>query len=120
MKAIENFLHTNFHIELDTLKRLIIPYLSELKAFHFSFLNPLFWLFLILLFLLLARFWENKRAFSFCVILTIVLLATTKTENLLVDIFTRSGSVLDPLLVKIFSLFVILIIFLYYAFVKQP
>lgn len=103
-------------IDLKTLKETFLPYLQELKDLHFSFLNPLFWAGLLALCLILLRYWEAKKSFSFCVTIGIILLATTKVEAYLVAVFTDTTV---AFLTRIISVFIISLIFLYYAFMKE-
>ena len=107
------------NIDFNALKEALIPYLDNLRNFNFSFLNPLFWIFIFLLFLILLKFWQAKKAFSFCLIITIILLATTKLEGLLADKLTTSRETFDPLLIRILSAFIIMIIGFYYAVMKE-
>lgn len=105
------------NIDIVALKESFIPYLDSLKGFHFSFLNPLFWLFLFILFLILRVFWYLEKSFYFCAMLAIILLATSKIENYMtIAIF---GEDLTTLLIRILALFVILMMFLYYAFLRD-
>ena len=105
-------------IDLQALKEALIPYLDSLKSFNFSYLNPLFWVFIFVLFLILLRFWQAKKSFSFCLITSIILLASTKLEGFLANKLTTSIETFDPLLIRIISCFIIVIIGLYYAVMK--
>ena len=106
-------------IAFDTLRATFLYHLDSLKHFHFSGLNPVFWLFLLLLFLILLRFWEIKKAFPFCSIVAIVLLATTKLENFIADMFAKSGEIFDPRIIRLLPIVIIPFIILYYAFVRR-
>lgn len=103
--------------DLVTLKEFLIPYLDSLKGFHFSFLNPLFWIFLFILFLILGALWYPEKSFYFCTFLAIILLTTSKIESCMtIGIF---GEDLTLLLVRILALFLILMMVLYYVFVRD-
>ncbi len=105
------------NIDLVALKEFLIPYLDSLKGFHFSFLNPLFWIFLFILFLILRVLWYPEKSFYFCAILAVILLGASKIENCMtIGIF---GEDLTLILVRILALFLILMLFLYYAFVRD-
>ena len=104
-------------MNLDTLKTILLPQLEALKNFNFSFRNPLFWVFLFLLFLVLTRFWDVRKSFSFCLIVGILLLLSTELGWYIGVLFGNAPFAL--FLVKLFSLFVIAIIFLYYALIKD-
>ncbi len=95
------------------------PYLESLKSFQFSYFNPLFWVFIFILFLILLRIWEIKKSFSYCVLLSLILLATTELETWLAGIWTKSGETFDPLLIRILTFLVIVIISIYYATIKE-
>jgi len=107
------------NIDFNALKEVLITYLVSLENFNFSFLNPLFWIFIFLLFLILLRFWQAKKSFSFCLIIAIILLATTKLEGLLADKLTTSREAFDPLLIRVLSGFIIMIIGFYYTVMKE-
>lgn len=105
-----------FDIDIEALKKYLLPHLEELKDFEFSYLNPLFWVSLFVIFLILSRFWgERRKAFSFSVISGLILLGMTKTE---VYFSTLFGDSLVPFLVRMISLFIASIVFLYYVFIK--
>jgi len=106
-------------IDFDALKEALIPYLDSLKNFNFSFLNPLFWVFIFVLFLILLRFWQTKKSFSFCLTIAIILLATTKLEGLLADKLTTPTETFDPILIRVSSCFIITVVGLYYAVIKE-
>ncbi len=103
----------------DALKMGLKPYFESLKSFQFSYFNPLFWVFLFLLFLILLRVWEIKKSFSYCVILSLVLLATTELESYLIDIWSKSGEIFDPSPIRILAFFIIVIISIYYTTIKE-
>lgn len=105
-----------FDIDLERLKEYILPYIEELKDFEFSYLNPLFWVGLFAVFLILSRFWgERKKPFSFTVISGLILLGMTKTEAYFSTLFSDP---IVPFLVRMAALFIIALTFIYYAFIK--
>ncbi len=104
-------------IDFKSLREAFLPYLNELTQFHFSLLNPLFWVFLLLLFLGLSGFWGYRKAFSFSLTIAIILLVTTVLENAVVSNLAKSES-FDAAILKVLSLFVILMVTLYYLFIK--
>ncbi|MBU1853502.1 MAG: hypothetical protein KJ957_05615 [Candidatus Omnitrophica bacterium] len=109
----------NLNIDFDALKASCIPYLKDLRDFQFSFLNPLFWVGLLILFFILLRFWQTKKAFSFCLIIGAILLASTKLEGFIEKAIAGVGGTFDPLLVRIGVIFVVSVIFLYYLIVRD-
>lgn len=104
--------------DFNTLKTTILPYLKELRNFHFSLFNPLFWVFLLILFLILSRAWEYRKSFSYCSILAILLLAMTMLENSLAATLAKS-EVFDATVLRIITIFVILMVTLYYLFIRS-
>ncbi|HEC68955.1 MAG TPA: hypothetical protein ENI31_01515 [Candidatus Omnitrophica bacterium] len=99
------------------IKNFSYPYWQELRNFNFSIFNPLFWLGLFILFLILLRFWRIRKSFSFCLTLALILLGTTKLENILLSLgVDRQGFGL-PLL-RTGAFFIIGIIFVYYLLVR--
>ncbi len=102
-------------VEFQKLKSAVTPYCTELKNLHFSVANPLFWTIILVVFLLLLNFWTVRKAFSFCVVISLVLLAATKLEN-----FTASFSSYDfiPALTRVLLAFTVLLIVIYYTLVK--
>lgn len=101
----------------NTLKRTILPYLKELRNYHFSLFNPLFWVSLLILLFFLSRRWELKKSSSFCFLVAIVLLGTTLLENRIADTLAKS-QIFDFTVLRMVSIFVISLILIYYVFIK--
>ncbi len=99
------------------IKHIIFPYLEELRNFYFSIANPLFWVFLFILFLFLLRFWKIKKSFSFSLVLAFILLGSTKVEAWLLSIGIDREGFGIPLL-RAFTFLIIGIVFVYYVFVR--
>ena len=94
--------------------------IASLRNFQFSILNPVFWLFFIVLLLIVMRFWKPKKAFSFSLVVALILLATTKTEDMINKaLISKYGEVLDPSILRIGAVFFIAVIWMYYAFIKS-
>ena len=89
---------------------------EPLQNFEFSFYNPLLWIILVALFLVLTKIWNSKKSFYFCLMLTFILLATTEIESRAAELFSIPGQSLETSLIKFISLALITIIFLSYAF----
>ena len=92
---------------------------ASLKNFQFSPFNPVFWLFFIIVFLLLLKFWAAKKSFSFCLAIAIVLLVTTKVEKLIGAAVISHGETFDPLVFRIAAIFFVAVVWLYYGFIKS-
>lgn len=95
------------------------PYYKALNNFHFHFYNPLFWVFLLILFLILLRYWQEGKAFSFCLILAIILLGTTKFESMTREALANYGQTFDPLAARVLALVIIGVISICYAFLLE-
>lgn len=93
--------------------------LASLRNFQFSPFNLVFWVFLIVVFLLLLKFWVAKKSFSFCLAIAIVLLGTTKLERLVSTAIVSHGETFDPLVFRIAAIFFIAVVWLYYGFIKS-
>lgn len=102
----------------NALKLRVLPYLKELKNYHFSLLNPLFWVFLLILLFILSRRWGLRKSSSFCVLVTAVLLGTTALANRMAATLAQS-KIFDFDVLRMISLFVIALIFIYYFFIKD-
>ena len=91
---------------------------DQLKDFNFSVGNPVFWLLLIILFLILQRIWGNKKAVQFCLIVSVFLLVMTKFEKLISAEVAGHGQIFDPLALRMAAIFVIAIVSVYYGLIK--
>jgi len=100
----------------EALKQNLLPYLKPLANYEFTFFNPLLWIFLLLLFLVLLLIWETKKAFHFCLLLAFILLCTTEIESRFVSVFSAPGQLFDASVLRLISLLVVLLMFLFYAF----
>lgn len=106
-------------VDIEAIKEFLAPYLEMLKDLNFTYDNPLFWAGLIILFIILSRSWHTGNAFLFLSLIALILLGTTKLEGLVADMLIKNGSTFGPLLIRLFSGFLIAIMFIYYAFVKE-
>ncbi|MDD4954722.1 MAG: hypothetical protein PHP17_01615 [Candidatus Omnitrophica bacterium] len=110
---------SNFNIDWQLFTRRLFDGFAELLRFNFSVTNPVFWLFFLVILLVLVRSWKIKKAFSFCFVIALVLLAETKIENHIIEFFKRNREQFDPLLIRIACIVVIFVVSLYYFFVKS-
>jgi len=104
------------NIDFEALKAVILSNLDSLYRFNFSIVNPLFWLGILILYLILRRFWEAKRALTFLFILAAILLLSTQLEARFDSFMISSGEHFEPGLVRLFSLVIIVILFLVFTF----
>lgn len=97
---------------------LVAQYVEKISQYQFTVNNPIFWAILIVLALLLTRFWDIKKSFSFSITIGIILLATTKIEQAVVSASANAQEFFDPVVVRILSIVVIALVILYYVFIK--
>lgn len=115
MGVINNFIRSGY---FGGVKIRVSSYLQELKNYHFSWSNPLFWLLLLIALFILSRRWGLSKAGSFCLLIGLVLLGTTEIEMRIGDALVNSG-LFDAGVLRLVSLFVIAMITLYYLFIKD-
>jgi hypothetical protein len=101
---------------VEALKQSFLFYLKPLGNFEFTFFNPLFWIFLLLLFTILLQRWEVKKAFYFCLLVVFILLCSTAIESRLITFFSTPGQSLDTSLLRMISAFLVICVFLLYMF----
>lgn len=106
-------------IDIYAIIKAMKPHLVSLQNFQFSVFNPLFWVSLLALFLILLKSWDIKKSLGFCGVLAILLLATSKAESLIADFVIRSGGTFDPFLVRTISMIILAFISVYYIFIKR-
>lgn len=106
-------------LDFEVLKKDLGPHLEHLKNLHFSYLNPLLWGILFIIFVVTSWFWGIKKAFGFALVAGAVLLLTTQTELLVARNVVRSGETFDPTMIRIIASFILLIVILYYAMIKN-
>lgn len=94
-------------------------YGSRLANYEFSCRNPLFWVLLAVIFFVLNRLWNFKRAFSFCLFLGVVLLATTRFEIYAAKAFASPGEPFDAGIIKLVSITLNALVFMLYAFMPR-
>jgi len=94
----------------------LFSYVKPILKFRFYFHNPLFWVLLLLLMLVLLQKWAFKKSFYFCSLLAGILLLTTRIEWLLLHSVSNSGSVIDATFVKLLSLVLVAILSLIFIF----
>ncbi|MFA5007678.1 MAG: hypothetical protein WC546_00425 [Candidatus Omnitrophota bacterium] len=110
---------SNFNIDWQVFERKFLVYFHQLLRFDFSVTNPVFWLFLLVILFILTKLWKTKKALSFCFVVALILLSATKIENYIAPLIIKNGGSFDPLLIRIGCLFIILIVLLYYSFIRE-
>jgi len=114
----------NFNIETimsfsQALRSAFTRYIEPFYYFRFSYANPLLWIFFLFLLLILLRFWKLKKALSFCAIIILLLLATTKIELYVSSFLQQQDIVFDPVLFRAIPLFLFALIIVYYIFIRD-
>ena len=104
---------------INQLRIFLLPYLNSLLNFEFYLSNPLFWLFLLILALVLKGIWPERKSLYFCLAVGVVLLAVTKVEVFLADTFIEAQAAFDPTLIRVLAAILIAAIFLFYATMKD-
>ena len=89
------------NIDWQALSGKFSEYFFELLRFNFSVINPVFWLFFLIVLLALLKFWKIGKAFSFCFVIAAILLAATKIEIFIMEYFKKNGEQFDPVLIRI-------------------
>ncbi|MFA5155923.1 MAG: hypothetical protein WC532_00840 [Candidatus Omnitrophota bacterium] len=92
---------------------------NDLQSFQFSFANPVFWVFIGALFLLLLKIWDIKKSFSFSAVVAAILLLTTALEKFFANTLSQPGEPLETVVIRFVSAVVIGIIFIIYLFIIQ-
>lgn len=98
--------------------KFIQPHLEALQGYHFSFLNPLFDLAILLTFLFLWGKWGAKKSFSYCLIVALLLFFSSR----IVDLFPAAGNtpaLTTPDIIKLVSVFAICLVTIYYTMIKR-
>jgi hypothetical protein len=96
----------------------IQPDIQELQNFHFYFSNPIFGLLILAAFLILARSWGLKKAFSYCLVISSILYLTTKI--IIHSSLPIEGSAVTYAdIIKIVAIFILTLITIYYFFIEN-
>lgn len=113
-KLVSIFTQPNLAAALE----LIQPDIQEMQNFHFYFSNPVFGLFILIVFLILAKFWGLKKSFSYCLVVSSILYLTTKiTAHANLPIEGSAISYAD--IIKFIAIFMIALISVYYFLIKD-
>ena len=108
-------------VEIESLKTTFLPYIKNIQDFHFHYNNPLIWVFFMTVFLILVWFrgWSHRKAFSFCLTMSLILLGMTWMEKSIRGVFVRPDESFDPFIIRVVSLVVISAVALYFAFIDN-
>jgi hypothetical protein len=96
----------------------IQPDIQELQNFHFYFSNPIFGLLILTAFLILAKSWGLKKAFSYCLVVSSILYLTTKI--IIHTSLPIEGSMVTYAdIIKLIAIFMITLISIYYFLIRN-
>ena len=101
------------NLDFKTLETTYAPNLKELGNFHFSASNPLLWMIYLIAFIIFSRFLGFKKSFYFCLIVFVILLATSELENLI------TTPDFDFTITKLISAMIIMFVSIYFFFIKN-
>ena len=107
------------NINLGISEEMLARNLQSLKNFNFSFRNPVFWLLILMICLILLKFWQGKKALSFSLITASILLLTTQIESLLQSNITPVTGDMGPFVIRLLAMFLILVVFFYYSLIRE-
>ena len=124
--ALENILNSPifekiksiFAALMDVFMPLLHPYVDELKDFQFRIANPLFWVCFLTAVFFLNCFWRFKKAFLFCLMVSVILLLTTALENSMAGVLFSESALFNYMALRYVSLFVISCVSVYFLFIK--
>lgn len=102
-------------LDFEAFRQRFLFYLKPLANFEFSFFNPIFWICLLLIFLILLQIWPVKKSFHFCLLLAFILLCTTKIESRFVASFP-TNQLFDATTIKLISSAAVMLLLLFYIF----
>jgi hypothetical protein len=94
------------------------PYLENILRFRFEVFDPVFWLFILIIFFFAVRMWGNKRALSFSLVVAASLVINTYAEDFVARVLYRPDDLFRFIIRGITVLF-IFTIGIYYTFLKS-
>lgn len=94
------------------------PYLNKMLRFQFEITDPVFWVFICLIFLVSVRMWGVKKALSFSLVTAALLIINTFAEDYVSQALYRPDD-LFRYIVRGVAILLIAIIGIYYAFLKS-
>ncbi|MDP2911812.1 MAG: hypothetical protein Q8N76_05730 [Candidatus Omnitrophota bacterium] len=108
-------------VEIESLKTTFLPYVKSIQDFNFHYSNPLILVFFMTVFLMLVWFrgWSRRKAFFFCLTMSLILLSMTWAEKSIRGIFVRPDESFDPFIIRVVSLVAISVTMLYYTFIDN-
>jgi hypothetical protein len=105
-------------VDIKEIKTILGSHLENLQHFKLSVFNPLFWISILVLFLILWRLWDIKKSFSFSWVIATILLVSSYAEGFIAGLIIKYGGTFDPFFFRIIPVVIICFILLYYIFIK--
>ncbi|MBM3244908.1 MAG: hypothetical protein FJZ15_03850 [Candidatus Omnitrophica bacterium] len=103
---------------MEQILRDLLPEMQKLQSFEITFDNPVFTILILSTFLILAKLWGVKKSFSYCLAVSVILYFASKAAmNTNIPLNSSGFSVAD--LIKLFTFFLIALISIYYAMIKN-
>lgn len=94
------------------------PYLERILRFRFEISDPVFWVFILIIFLLSVRMWGKKKALSFSLVVAATLVINTYAEDFVAQVLYRPDD-LFRFIVRGITILFIATIGIYYTFLKS-
>ena len=94
------------------------PYLANILRFRFEVFDPVFWLFILIIFYFSVKLWGNKRALSFSLVVAATLVVNTYAEDFISQFLYRPDD-LFRFIVRGITILFLVTISLYHAFLKS-
>jgi hypothetical protein len=94
------------------------PYLNKMLRFQFEISDPVFWVFILLIFLVSVRMWGAKKALSFSLATAAILVINTFAEDYVSRALYRPDD-LFRFIVRGVTILLVAIIGIYYTFLKS-
>ena len=94
-------------------------YWESLRRLDFDYTNPLLWTLAFLAMLILSLKWKIKKAFSYCVNVTVILMLSSQAEKFIAGWLARAGESYDLTIIKVLAFLVIIFVTAAYYFVES-
>ena len=94
------------------------PHVSKILRFEFGIADPVFWVFILLIFLVSVRMWGAKKALSFSLATAAALVINTFVEDYVSRVLYRPDD-LFRFIIRGVTILLIAVIGIYYTFLKS-
>lgn len=103
-------------IDLSVLLNVFAQGINEIRQLEFYPTNPVFWIAMLVLFLLLSTAWIDRKALQFCILAGAALLLLTFLEDYLPTVVGEPGEPFDTSALRLIWFFGIAVLFIMHAF----